>query len=390
LLTNADSTGRGGSITVDATNLTLNGATISASVKDFNAADASDGAVVGTGNVALTAPTLTMTGGTISAETSGTRNGGTLTVRAENATFQNGATITSASIDAATGAAGSITFQGLGSPAQTLTLTDTSVLTSTNGPGQGGPITMEASNINLINSTIATSSTRSGNAGDISINSKEVRGNTFEMGHSTISTSAALADGGNIGIFATNMVRLTDSIITSSVGNETKTDTLGGNVTIDPQFVILQNSQIRANAFAGSGGAIDIIAGVFLADPASVLSVSSTLGVSGTINIQSQVQNLGEQLTPLSQQFSSAAALLAQRCAARVADGKFSTFVVAGREGLPMEPGGFLASPSFTAELLGASLSGRDPHTPIAAVTGSFPEYDARPIQLAKFADACH
>ena len=113
-------------------------------------------------------------------------------------------------------------------------------------------------------------------------------------------------------------------------------------------------------------------------------------GISGTVNIQSPVQNVGEQLTPLSQQFSSAAALLAQQCAARAADGKFSTFVVAGREGLPVEPGGFLASPSLTAELLGSSLSGRYPHRLIAAVTGAFPEYDARPIQLAKFGDACH
>ena len=101
------------------------------------------------------------------------------------------------------------------------------------------------------------------------------------------------------------------------------------------------------------------------------------------------MQNIGEQLTPLSQQFSSAAALLAQQCAARAADGKFSTFVVAAREGLPVEPGGFLASPSLTAELLGSRLSGRDPHTQLSAVTGSFPEYDARPIQLAKYGNAC-
>jgi len=250
---------------------------------------------------------------------------------------------------------------------------------------------MEASNINLTNSTIATSSTGSGNAGDISINSKEVPGNTFEMWHSTMSTSAALADGGNIGIYATNMVRLTDSIITSSVGNETKTDTLGGNVKIDPQFVILQNGQIRANAFAGSGGAINIIAtSAFISDPLSIVDASSTLGISGTVNIQSPLQNVGGELTALTQEFSSAAALLAQQCAARAVAGKFSTFVVAAREGLPVEPGGFLASPSLTAELLGSRLSGLDPQTQLSAVTGLFSKYDARPIQLARFGEACH
>ena len=148
-------------------------------------------------------------------------------------------------------------------------------------------------------------------------------------------------------------------------------DTAGGNITIDPQFVVLQNSQIIAQAFAGSGGAINIIAtSAFIADPTSIVDASSTLGISGTINIQSPVQNIGGELTALSQEFSSAAALLAQQCAARAADGKFSTFVVAAREGLPVEPGGFLASPSLTAELLGSSLSGRDPHSQFSAVTG--------------------
>jgi large exoprotein involved in heme utilization and adhesion len=183
------------------------------------------------------------------------------------------------------------------------------------------------------------------------------------------------------------MVRLTNSRISTSVADGTGG---GGNIKIDPQFVILQNSQIIAQANAGAGGEINVTAGVFLADPNSVVDASSKSGPQGTVNIQSPVQNLGEQLSPLAQQFSNAAALLAQRCAARVADGKFSTFVVAGREGLPVEPGGFLASPSWTAALFGSNLSAQYPRRLNAAVTGAFPEYDARPIQLAKYGDACH
>ncbi len=162
--------------------------------------------------------------------------------------------------------------------------------------------------------------------------------------------------------------------------------------TIDPQFVVLQNSQILAQAFAGAGGAIDIIAGsAFITDPSSIVSASSTLGISGTVNIQSPLQNVGGELAALSQEFSSVGALLAQQCAARAADGKFSTFVIAAREGLPAEPGGFLASPSLTAELLGSRHSGgQTSHSQLSAFTGLFPQYDARPIQLAKFGDSCH
>ena len=171
------------------------------------------------------------------------------------------------------------------------------------------------------------------------------------------------------------MVQLSHSKISTSVAGSA-VDTAGGNITIDPQFVVLQNSQVIAQAFAGAGGAINIIAtSAFIADPTSIVDASSTLGISGTINIQSPVQNIGGELTALSQEFSSAAALLAQQCAARVADGKFSTFVVAAREGLPVEPGGFLASPSLTRRvawitpsLEGPTQSALDCHGPVPEV----------------------
>ena len=157
-----------------------------------------------------------------------------------------------------------------------------------------------------------------------------------------------------------------------------------------PQFVILQNSQIVAQAFAGTGGNITIISNVFLADPNSLVDASSQLGISGTVDIRAPVQNVSGDLVVLSQDFSSAAALLAQQCAARVADGKFSTFVVAAREGLPVEPGGFLASPSFLTELGGSAVSRQTPQAPHLTAEGLFPQYDARPLQLAKLGSACH
>ena len=74
------------------------------------------------------------------------------------------------------------------------------------------------------------------------------------------------------------MVQLINSQISTSVGGVAeKSD--GGNITIDPQFVVLQNSQIIAQAFAGAGGAITIIAtSAFIADPLSIVDASSTTG----------------------------------------------------------------------------------------------------------------
>jgi hypothetical protein len=90
-----------------------------------------------------------------------------------------------------------------------------------------------------------------------------------------------------------------------------------GNITLDALFVILDGSQIIANAFEGMGGNIRIGADVFLADPASRVEASSALGIQGTVDIQTPVTSLGGTLAPLPQAFVNVAALLPARCAAR-------------------------------------------------------------------------
>jgi hypothetical protein len=285
------------------------------------------------------------------------------------------------------GDAGSVTIKASGS----FTSNGSKVSTSAEN-AKGGDILIDAQSVLLSNGTLISASsnapfleTGDGNAGNITIKSAS----NVVMQNSSVTTEASQASGGQIKITAPDMVHLINSKISTSVGGLAgKSD--GGNINIDPQFVILQNSQILAQAVAGAGGAINIIAtSAFIADPDSIVSASSTLGISGTVNIQSPLQNVGGELAALSEEFSSAAALLAQQCAARAADGKFSTFVVAAREGLPVAPGGSLASPSLMAEQFGSIISKRGPHTQFSAVTDLFPTYDTRPIQLATFGGAC-
>ena len=310
------------------------------------------------GQVTIRANVLTMDDGEIDTQTRGLGRGGDVVLNVGTVSLSNGAKINS----------------------------------STSAAGRAGDITMNVGSLTLANHAEITSSSTggteieagAGDAGNITIQS----GSTVVLNDSSITTEASEASGGEIEINAPEMVRLTNSRISTSVKGVAG-DSDGGNITIDPQFVILQNSQLVAQANAGAGGAINVTAGVFIADPNSLVSASSAQGPQGTVNIQSPLQNVGGELAPLSEEFSSVAALLAQQCAARAADGKFSTFVVASREGVPVEPGGFLASPSLTSELLGSRLSGRDSYRPTAANTGAFQEYEARPIQLAKFMNAC-
>ena len=356
-----------------------------------------DGAVISAGSPESTGPAgaVTVTAGSVIISAEGqilsrsfAQDSGQVTLTANELTMDNGSIVTSTS-SARGGRGGDVV---LDVRTGTVSLTNGARINSqseTFSTGRAGDITMNVKSLTMANQAEITSSSRgtvpdAGDAGNVTIQS----GSTVLLNDSAITTEASQASGGQIEINAPEMIRLTNSEVSTSVKGVAG-DSDGGNIKIDPQFVILQNSQIIAQANAGAGGAINVIAGVFIADPSSLVSASSQSGPQGTVNIQSPVQNVSGELTPLSQEFSSAAALLAQQCAARAVDGKFSTFVVAGREGLPMEPGGFLASPSLTAELLGSSLSGLYPHTTIAAVMGSFPEYDARPIQLAKYGDAC-
>jgi hypothetical protein len=75
----------------------------------------------------------------------------------------------------------------------------------------------------------------------------------------------------------------------------------GGNVSIDPQYVILQNGQILAQAADGTGGNISITAGLFLPDANSVVSADSGSGVNGTVTIQSPVSPASGKMVPLGQ-----------------------------------------------------------------------------------------
>src|SRR5262249_51268979 len=160
-------------------------------------------------------------------------------------------------------------------------------------------------------------------------------------GHSSITTQSLLADGGNISITTNgSLVYLLDSKITTSIQSGIGS---GGNITLGSAdhptgFIILNRSQVRADTFGGPGGNTGIFADIFLISD-SVVSASSALFAPSVIDIQVfRIAQLPETVLP-------AAALLRAACAARLSAGKASSLVVAGREGVPLEPGGVMPSP---------------------------------------------
>jgi len=270
------------------------------------------------GNVSLSTGSLTMgSGAQINSGTSSTGHGGNITVNAQD-TISIAGTLSN------------------GQPAGMLSRT----IGATPDSGQGGNISLTAGqSVSLSNgAAISASSTGPANAGNIAINA----GAQFLSQNASVTTEASQASGGNITVQTTDSIRLVNSQINTSVqGGPT---TSGGNITIDPAIMTLQNSQILAQAVQGAGGNINITAGTFLADQTSLVSASSQFGLSGTVTIQSPVSSLSGSLATLPQQPLQAQNLLRQRCAAQ-GNGQLSSLVVAGRDALPVEPGGWLLSP---------------------------------------------
>src|SRR5262249_13470900 len=148
------------------------------------------------------------------------------------------------------------------------------ISTATQGAGQAGDITLN------IGTLVARKATRTrgspgtvwGTAGTVTIKGRGGPGTpatrlTF-MG-SAVTTEAAVADGGDIQVVAQDTLRLRDSQITTAVGSG---EGRGGNIVLDPTFVVLERSRIVADAFGGPGGNIRIVAQGFLIDANSRLS----------------------------------------------------------------------------------------------------------------------
>jgi large exoprotein involved in heme utilization and adhesion len=286
-------------------------------------------------------------GGRISTSTATDASAGSITVNAGMINLSSGASIISSSgfnqgtavgFRFGNGAGGTVTVNATGP----VTIADqgSGLFTTTVGNGAGGNITLHGSAIQLSNgAAISATSSGKGNAGNITVNA----GNQLTMSNSSITTEANQSSGGAIKLTTnpSGMVQLTNSTISASVLDGTGG---GGSVNIDPQAVILQNSQILAQAIQGAGGNISITTNLLLPDSASLISASSQFGEQGTIVIQSPISPAGGKIFPLSQKPLIETSLMGQRCAAS-AEGVYSSFTIAGRDSLPAEPGGWLSSP---------------------------------------------
>jgi large exoprotein involved in heme utilization and adhesion len=348
------------------------------------------------GPIEISAPQVTLNGGFVSTATLQSGNAGGIFIDTGQLNLTGGGQIVTASLDQATGIggdvtvnAGSLTISGR-SPSGNSPLPPpfsdvfkdprSGIFSTAAATGPGGNISIRAPQIQILDggtiSAASISQSPLATAGSIAISF----GDQFSMDGSTVSTEAQVADGGNITITATGSVLvLTDSQITTSVRSGTGG---GGNIFIGTegqpiQFIVLNNGGIHADAFGGPGGNISIFAtALFSSTPVeTAITASSALSQPGTINVNAVITDVSGSLVELPSALVEAAALLRASCAARLAAGKASSFVVAGREGIPPEPGGLLPSALSPAGSAGTAASaGRFLSTELPALRLSYLE----------------
>jgi large exoprotein involved in heme utilization and adhesion len=318
--------------------------------------DAPTGILVGgggvnpSGNIFIAADSVRVQGsGTLlgTGAVFGTGRAGDLTIQANSLSVTDGAAVIA--LSATSGNAGSIQVN-----ADTVYLANRgSILSNNTGTGNGGPISIDARLITLENHGVITSSSLgTGNAGNIWLRARD---SISLASGSVISTQAKQGAGGNIAIIAGNKLLLRESSISTSVDGPASN---GGNIDIDPVFVVLDNSRILARAVGGNGGNIHISTQYLLQSTDSVIDASSQLGVNGRVVIAGTDVDLDSDLAPLPSNFLNAKLWLSAACVNRQGN-DVSQFTVNGRDGVYRSSSDFALSPMmFDALPAAASIEG--------------------------------
>jgi filamentous hemagglutinin family protein len=350
-------TGTGGDIVIHANSVEIdNGASLSALTTGSGNA----------GTIDIHTHSLAMHNGAISATSFFTGNGGAVRIQADTMTMDQAHGLSSviAALSTGSGVGGSITLDIAGS----LRLLNGSFISSeTDGPNDGGSINIHAGSITLDrgasvscsspfdvgrageivvqadnsillnhNSSINTSAPNS-SGGNITVDS----GSTIRILHSQLTAGAGL-DGGNISLTAPQLTYALHSTITAQADTTGSGFGNGGNLTIDPSFLVLNNSGLISKSSFGNGGNINILTDYFF-ESSSTIDASAPFGLPGTVRVTAPEVDLSGSLIALPENLLSAETQMRPDCGVRLG-GNISSFIVLGRGGLPIEPGGFIPS----------------------------------------------
>ena len=338
--TQTDPKGRGnaGNVTINVRDrTTLDNSTISSAI--------GTNAIGSSGDLTVTTRQLSvMNGGRLQALSAGRGNAGNIRVQAQQIFFA--------------GASNDGTDSGIFNGTRSTTI------------GNAGSIEIQTNDLAVGSSSrVSVSSLGRGNAGSIKINAansvritgkdariqaETVLGSQGEGGNivitapflslkdqGTVTTESATVNGGNIRLSSDVLLIRRGGQISATAGVDGGRTGNGGNININAKAIVGvpgEDSSIRANAFQGQGGNVQISTDSLLGLAQGIdITASSTLGVQGNVSIaQPEIQpTQGTIELPVSPIPGNQ---LSQLCPRGTAARKLGSFVVSGRGSAPPNP----------------------------------------------------
>ncbi len=272
------------------------------------------------------------------------------------------------------------------------------IFTTTNGPGQGGALTVNATEIildgNGNNLTGLFARTRgAGNSGilEVEADSLQIRDSaritvstddnllptelgtvrdatinarTITLDNGQITAESLTGDGGNLNFMVDDYILLRNNGLISATAGTAGAGGAGGNIIIDADSGIVvaipeEDSDIRANAFEGRGGNVIITAQGVLGlerreapTPLSDITASSESGINGTVEVNTLAFIPSPERIVLPSDVIDSSQLLAQGCdqlsAGSTSQGEF---YISGRGGVSPLTSGILGSDEVIDDL---------------------------------------
>jgi filamentous hemagglutinin family protein len=247
--------------------------------------------------------------------------GGQIGIKAGSVFLTNGAQFVASTLGL--GIAGSINIDAKDSIdfSGSNNLTPSGLFVSSRGTGVTGDISLTAPKIVLDNGATIEAFSRSDSAGNINIGDK------------TITNTDLL------------LLRRGSKIATNAEGTAARQGGNGGNININSKLIVAvpnENSDITANAIEGKGGQVNITSqGLFGiqfrpkgqdSSTTNDITVSSTFGQNGIVNIDTPGTDPGKDSTELPNATTDASNQISQVCSANTRENKLT---VTGRGGLP-------------------------------------------------------
>ncbi len=205
--------------------------------------------------------------------------GGSIQITATDITLERGTQLLAAT--AGTGAAGLILLQAQ----RNLIIRGAAELNSaTQGSGDAGRTHLEAQQIQISGGATVTSASYAqqagaGRAGNLIVLADQA---VILSQGSALTTTARNAGGGTVSIQTQGHCRLHASHISTSVQGGAAQ---GGNIVINPVFIVLESSQLQANAYGGPGGNIRLQSDYLLQSGPVIIEASSALAAPGKVHI---------------------------------------------------------------------------------------------------------